>query len=767
MGKIRVRLRVRGTVQGVGFRPFVYGLADRLRLAGFVLNDSDGVLIEVEGPPEAVSSFRGALAVDSPPLAAIEEIDVQEIAPEGSPPIFAIHESRNGEGAHTPIPPDVATCPECLEEILDPGQRRYRYPFTNCTNCGPRFTITTRVPYDRPHTTMSAFEMCPACRREYEDPSDRRFHAQPIACPACGPRLHLSHRSGSRSTEKDVICEVSDLLRRGQIVALKGLGGYHLVCDATEEDSVAELRRRKRREEKPLAVMVGSPEEAQEIIDALPVEVSVLTSRRRPIVLLERVPDAPIAPSVAPNNRYLGVMLPYTPLHHLLMQEVKRPLVMTSGNVSDEPIAFADDDAHRRLGPIADVFVSHDRVIHTRCDDSVVRVVGGKEYPIRRSRGYAPEPLLVAPLFARAVLAAGPELKHTFCIGKGRRAIVSHHIGDLETWEAMSAFLDAVEHFTRTFDVVPEVIAHDLHPDYLSTKWALEIDGVSTIGVQHHHAHIASCLADNGRWERVIGLALDGTGYGEDGALWGCEVLAADLADYDRHLHLGYVPMPGGTAAIREPWRMAAVYLDAAFVGAVPDVGVVRRNGAAWDPVLRMIRTGVNSPRTSSAGRLFDAAASICGVRDRVSYEGQAASELEQLADPSTTRSYPCPLIGNEIDGVALVGALAEDIQSGTPVGEAAAAFHNGLAGALVAACEVAREREGLKTVALSGGTWQNTFLLERVRAWLADAGFEVLIHGRVPANDGGISLGQAMVANARVAGHLDDRPRGGDRMSS
>lgn len=731
------------------------------------MNDSDGVLIEVEGPPEAVSSFRGALAVDSPPLAAIEEIDVQEIAPEGSPPIFAIHESRNGGGAHTPIPPDVATCPECVEEILDPGQRRYRYPFTNCTNCGPRFTITTRVPYDRPHTTMSAFEMCPACRREYEDPSDRRFHAQPIACPACGPRLHLSDRSGSRSPEKDVICEVSDLLRRGQIVALKGLGGYHLVCDATEEDSVAELRRRKRREEKPLAVMVGSPEEAQEIIDALPVEVSVLTSRRRPIVLLERVPDAPIAPSVAPNNRYLGVMLPYTPLHHLLMQEVKRPLVMTSGNVSDEPIAFADGDAHRRLGPIADVFVSHDRVIHTRCDDSVVRVVGGNEYPIRRSRGYAPEPLLVAPLFARAVLAAGPELKHTFCIGKGRRAIVSHHIGDLETWEAMSAFLDAVEHFTRTFDVVPEVIAHDLHPDYLSTKWALEIDGVTTIGVQHHHAHIASCLADNGRWERVIGLALDGTGYGEDGALWGCEVVAADLADYDRHVHLGYVPMPGGTAAIREPWRMAAVYLDAAFSGAVPDVGVVRRNGAAWDPVLRMTRAGVNSPRTSSAGRLFDAAASICGVRDRVSYEGQAASELEQLADPSTTRSYPCPLIGNEIDGVALVGALAEDIQSGTPVGEAAAAFHNGLAGALVAACEVVREREGLKTVALSGGTWQNTFLLERVRAWLADAGFEVLIHGRVPANDGGISLGQAMVANARVAGHLDDRPRGGDRMSS
>jgi hydrogenase maturation protein HypF len=435
------------------------------------------------------------------------------------------------------------------------------------------------------------------------------------------------------------------------------------------------------------------------------------------------------------------------------MQDVARPLVMTSGNMSDEPIAFADDDAHRRLGPIADAFLSHDRVIHTRCDDSVVRVVGGREYPIRRSRGYAPEPLLVKPPFARPILAAGPELKHTFCMGKGRRAIISHHIGDLETWEAMSAFLEGIEHYKRAFDIAPETIAHDLHPDYLSTKWALEAGGEDTIGVQHHHAHIASCLADNGRSDRVIGLALDGTGYGEDGAVWGGEVLAADLAGYDRHLHLEYVPMPGGTAAIREPWRMAAVYLEAAFPGAVPDVGVVRRNGAAWDPVVRMARAGMNSPPTSSAGRLFDAAAAICGVRDRVSYEGQAASELEQVADPSSTRSYPCPLVGNEIGGVALIGALAEDIQSGTPVGEAAAAFHNGLAGALVAASEVVRDREGLETVALSGGTWQNLLLLQHAQARLVAAGFEVLIHQRVPANDGGISLGQAMVANARLSG--------------
>jgi hydrogenase maturation protein HypF len=748
-----MRLRVRGTVQGVGFRPFVYGVAARLGLAGFVLNDSDGVLIEVEGPPGDVSSFREALSIDSPALAAIEEVDIEEIDPVGTSSIFAIRESRDVSGTYTPIPPDVATCSECLAEILDPEQRRYRYPFTNCTNCGPRFTITTRIPYDRPNTTMAAFQMCPACRREYENPADRRFHAQPIACPECGPRLHLGHPLGSHVIEGDAVRDVADLLRRGQIVALKGLGGYHLVCDATREDSVAELRERKRREEKPLAVMVGSPEEARGIVNAGPADLAVLTSRRRPIVLLERLSDAPVAASVAPNNRYLGVMLPYTPLHHLLLHDVERPLVMTSGNVSDEPIAFADDDAQRRLGPIADAFLSHNRAIHIRCDDSVVRVVGGHEYPIRRSRGYAPEPLLVAPPFARPILAAGPELKNTFCIGKGRRAILSHHIGDLETWEAMSAFLEAVEHFQRTFDISPEVIAHDLHPDYLSTKWARETRGVDTMGVQHHHAHIASCLADNRRSDKVIGLALDGTGYGEDGALWGCEVLAGDLLGFERHLHLEYVPMPGGAAAIRQPWRMAAAYLDAAFgASGVPDLDVVRRNEAAWDPIVGMARAGVNSPPTSSAGRLFDAAAAICGVRDRVSYEGQAASELEQLADPASTRSYPCPLVDDEIGGVALIGALADDIHSGTSVGDVVAGFHNGLLGALVAACELVREREKLRTVALSGGTWQNLFLLQRAQARLAEAGFEVLVHRRVPANDGGISLGQAMIANARVA---------------
>ena len=748
---MRVRFRVRGIVQGVGFRPFVYGLAARSGLTGFVRNDTDGVVIEVEGAREAMAAFEDSLLREAPPLAVIEHVDHQEIPAEGGARPFEIRESEQLGRPETPISADVATCEQCLMEVLDPSGRRYRYPFTNCTNCGPRFTITRRVPYDRPNTTMSAFEMCPACKSEYEDPSDRRFHAQPIACPDCGPRLRLVDAKGA-AIEGEPLRTVARLIAGGGVVAIKGLGGYHLACDAGSEPAVAELRRRKGREEKPLAVMVSSPEEARAIVRVSDQELELLTSRRRPIVLLRRAEGAAVALSVAPGNRYLGVMLPYTPLHHLLLQECGRPLVLTSGNVSDEPIAYEDADALDRLGSIVDAFLMHDREIHVRCDDSVVRGLDGHEYSIRRSRGYAPEPLLVTPPFSRHLLAAGPELKHTFCLGLGARALISHHIGDLEMWEAMSAFLQGVEHFERTFDISPEVIAHDLHPDYLSTKWALAIEGVAKVGVQHHHAHIASCLADNGRRDRVIGLALDGTGYGADGAIWGCEVLACDLEGYTRHLHLRYVPMPGATAAVRQPWRMAAAYLEAAFgPGSAPGLEVIRRAGPAWDPVVQMARKEVNSPPTSSAGRLFDAAAAICGIRDTVTYEGQAAAELEQLADGSATLSYPCPVEGEEIDGVALIAALGEDVALGRPTPEAAAAFHAGLAAALARACELVRDREGLHTVALSGGTWQNLLLLRRVRSRLVDAGFEVLVHRRVPPNDGGISLGQAVVANARL----------------
>ena len=745
----RLRIRVRGIVQGVGFRPGVYGLATEAGLGGFVLNDADGVLIEVEGSPERVVGFARALESRPPPLAVVESIETVEVPSQGAT-TFEIRKSEHGAAFRAPISPDVATCDACLAELFDASDRRFGYAFINCTNCGPRFTITSGIPYDRPNTTMAGFPMCARCRREYEDPADRRFHAQPIACPECGPALRLVGGDGAE-LQGDPLTAAAALISGGSIVAVKGLGGYHLACDASNDGAVAELRLRKGREEKPLAVMVEDVDRAREVVVVDADARRVLESRRRPIVLLPRRPDARVAASVAPGNRFLGTMLPYTPLHHLLLRAVGGPVVLTSGNLSDEPIAYRDDDALASLAGIADAFLIHDRPIHARCDDSVVRVVDGREYPIRRSRGFAPEPLLIEPALPRPIVAAGAELKNTFCVAKGNRAFVSHHIGDLETWESMTAFLDGIAHFKKIFDVAPTLVAHDLHPEYLSTKWALALEGVEKIGVQHHHAHIASCLADNGRSERVIGLALDGTGFGDDGSLWGCEVLACDARSYTRHLHLRAVPMPGGAAAVREPWRMAAVYLDAAFgADGIPDLDVARRAGDAWEVVLQMARRGVNAPLSSGAGRLFDAAAAVCGVRDRVGYEGQAAAEFEQHADPRAALVYPCPIEGDEIVGSVLIGTMADDVARGRPLPEVAAGFHNGLAAALVAACETVRTREGLTTVALSGGTWQNLLLLERVRAGLHACGFEVLVHHRVPANDGGISLGQVMVAGAR-----------------
>ncbi len=745
---VRERHQVRGVVQGVGFRPFVHELASRAGLAGFVRNDPRGVVVEVEGPAEAVRAFACALTAEAPPLAAVEAVTTERIKPRGETG-FRILPSRHDGARGTPIPPDVGTCEECLTEVLDPTSRRHRYAFTNCTNCGPRYTITIAVPYDRSNTTMAEFPMCAACRAEYEDPTDRRFHAQPIACPSCGPRLALLDGAG-RPLPGDPIDRAAALLRAGAIVAVKGLGGYHLACDASCEDVVARLRRRKRREEKPFALMVASIADARRLAEPCPAELAVLASPRRPIVLLRRRATAPVAPSVAPGNRYLGLMLPYTPLHHLLLDAAGRPLVLTSGNRSDEPIAHDDDDARDRLTSIVDAFLTHDRRIHVRCDDSVVRVVDGQPYPIRRSRGFAPQPLLVDPPFPQPVLGAGGELKHTLCLGIDDRAVLSHHIGDLETWAAMAAFTQAVAHLNRVFGVRPEVIAHDLHPEYLSTKWAQDQEGVELVEVQHHHAHLASCLVDNGRRDRVIGLILDGTGFGTDGTIWGCEVLAGDLADFERLAHLTPLPLPGGTAAVREPWRMAAVYLDAAFGPDPPELEVMRRAGERWEQILQLAHRGVNAPLTSSAGRLFDAAAALCGSRDQVSYEGQAAAELEQLADPGTGSAYPFPLTADgQLDGVALIAALAEDLARGRPPPEAAAAFHLGVAAGLTTACAAAREREGLLTVVLSGGTWQNLMLLDATRQRLVDAGFEVLVHRRVPPNDGGIALGQAAVAAA------------------
>jgi hydrogenase maturation protein HypF len=749
---VRRRIRVRGTVQGVGFRPYVYKLATEMGLSGYVLNDPGGVLIEIEGAENVAADFEARLTAVPPPLSSIAGIEQESVPPEGGS-AFEILASVSGGERTTPISPDAATCPDCVAEIFDPAERRFRYAFTNCTNCGPRFTIATAIPYDRANTTMSGFVMCDECRAEYDDPTDRRFHAQPVACPRCGPSLQLLDAGGT-AMAGDPVTAAAALLREGRTVAVKGLGGYHLACDARSDAAVAELRRRKAREEKPLAVMAPDLGAVRALVALNAEAESLLTSPQAPIVLLPKRDDgSALAGGVAPGNRYLGVMLPYTPLHHLLLAELGAPIVLTSGNISEEPMAYLDVDAHDRLKTIADAFLGHDRPIRMRCDDSVVRSEAAHTFPIRRARGYAPAPLAVTERFHRPVLGAGPELKHTFCLGVGGRAIVSHHIGDLENFETMEGFTDALEHLARIFSVEPKVVAYDLHPEYLATKWALGLNIQDKVGVQHHHAHIASCLADNGRSGPVIGVALDGTGFGDDGTIWGCEVLVCDTGSYERLTHLRYVPLPGGAAAVREPWRMGAVYLDAAYgeTATELDLAFVRRTGQRWTAILQMARKGINSPPASSAGRLFDAAAAVCGLREVAAYEGQAATELEQVADPSVTAAYHCTVRDDEIDGVELVAALARDLADGRPVPDAVGRFHNGLADALACACVAGRDRTGLATVALSGGSFQNMLLLRRLSARLSNAGFEVLVHHRVPSNDGGISLGQAVVANARM----------------
>jgi hydrogenase maturation protein HypF len=753
----RYSVRVEGVVQGVGYRPFVYGLAHRLELAGFVGNDSCGVFAEVEGASAAVREFLDALESNAPPLARVDRVTATPIPPCGSPG-FVIAASDPAGRRRALVSADSATCADCLAELTDPADRRFGYPFINCTNCGPRFTIVRDVPYDRPFTTMAGFPMCAACHAEYRDPANRRFHAQPVCCPACGPRLRLLDADGSEvASEQPALREAARHLKAGRVLAVKGLGGYHLAVDAASEEAAATLRARKHREDKPFAVMAAGLAQAATLCSFDEAGEQALNSGARPIVLLARKPGAPVASAVAPGNRHLGVMLPYTPLHHLLLAEVGRPIVLTSGNVSDEPIAYTEDDALTRLANLADGFLTHDRPIHIRTDDSVVRPLRGRITLLRRSRGYAPQPLGVREPFQRPVLACGAELKNTFCLGSGDRAFLSHHIGDLANYETLRSFTDGIGHFCRLFDARPQLIAHDLHPEYLSTKYALAT-GMELAGVQHHHAHIASCLADNEVAGPVIGVAFDGTGYGPDGTIWGGEFLIADLVSFARAAHLAQVPMPGGAAAIRAPWRMAAAYLDAVYPGERPDgLGVVRRNARLWEQVIAMARQGVNAPMTSSAGRLFDAVAALLGVRDVINYEGQAAVELEQWADPAEPGAYPAridragtadrPLV---VRGGDLVRAAADDIAAGVAPGVVATRFHRGVARAIASVCGLLREQSGLGAVALSGGVFQNMLLLEMVSDLLEDAGFTVLTHHRVPPNDGGISLGQAVVAAAR-----------------
>jgi hydrogenase maturation protein HypF len=754
--RVRTGIRVEGIVQGVGFRPFVYSLAASLGLGGLVGNDIDGVFAEVEGGAEAVAKFLALLETQAPPLARIEQVSTTSLPVTGRAD-FVIVPSQPGAERRALISADSATCADCLRELADPDDRRYRYPFINCTNCGPRFTIVRDIPYDRPLTTMSGFAMCAQCAAEYHDPANRRFHAQPLCCAACGPRLALLAADGAPLAGSDPLVGAAELLRSGQIVAVKGLGGYHLAVASGNAHAAAALRARKHRDDKPFALMVPDLATARMLCAVDETEARLLISARRPIVLLPRLPDADrhVAPGVAPGNRQLGLMLPYTPLHHLLLEAVAGPIVATSGNVSDEPIAFRDEEALERLAGIADAFLVHDRPIHIQTDDSVVRALHGREAVIRRSRGYAPEPLTVRFGFRRPVLACGAELKNTFCLAKGNRAFVSQHIGDLENAETLRSFAEGIEHFRRLFDVAPKLVAHDLHPDYLSTKYATELAGVELLGVQHHHAHIASCLADNGEAGPVIGVAFDGTGYGTDGTIWGGEFLIADLAAYERAAFLDPVPMPGGAAAIRQPWRMAAAYLAASYPGGIPEgLEVARRNDRYWPAVLAMADRKINSPLTSSAGRLFDAVAALLGIRDQVNYEGQAAIELEQLADTRELGGYQAAIASRDgqlnVRGADLVGAAAEDLADGVARPLIATRFHNGVARSIVKVCVKLREQSGLTAVALSGGVFQNQLLTGRVVTGLADCGFLVMLHSRVPCNDGGISLGQAAIAAAR-----------------
>ena len=756
--RTRRRVRVEGVVQGVGFRPHVHRLATALELGGFVGNDERGVVLEVEGPAQSIEEFLRRLGDEAPPLAAVERVEAETITPFGDR-AFAIVASRTTDRHEVLVAADAAICEDCLRELADPGDRRHRHPFINCTNCGPRYTVVVDVPYDRPTTTMAAFAMCADCRREYHDPTDRRFHAQPVCCPACGPRLRLLDDDG-RVLDGEPIVATARLLRQGAVVAIKGLGGYHLAVDAADADAAAGLRARKHREDKPFAVMVADLDAARRLCEVSPSEAALLTDPARPIVLLHRRDEMRVAPAVAPGNRRLGLMLPYTPLHHLLAAELDRAIVLTSGNVSDEPIAYRDEDALERLSPIADAFLLHDREIHMRVDDSVAHVAAGRPGLLRRSRGYVPRPIHLAREVPRHVLGVGAELKNTVCLARDRHAFVSHHIGDLENYATFRSFLEAIEHLGRLFDVRPEVVAHDLHPEYLSTKHARDLedlDGVELVGVQHHHAHIAACLTDNRHPGPVIGLALDGLGWGTDDTIWGGELLVADVSGFDRVGHLEPVTMPGGVQAIREPWRMALAHLDAAFDGAVPeDLEVVARNAGQWGDVLAVSRSGINSPVTSSAGRLFDAVSALLGIRDVTTFEGQAAIELEQHADPTETAGYPLDVTGDlplRLPAGAMIRAVVDDLRAGVATGAVAARFHNAVVGLLVGACERVRVERGLSLVALSGGVFQNVLLLERLVARLERAGFDVLTHRQVPCNDGGVSLGQVAVAAARERG--------------
>ena len=770
-----VHIHITGIIQGVGFRPFVYNLARRYSLNGWVKNTSAGVDIQVDGSSEVLAVFIADLQNQTPPLAHIDSFTVQECPTNGFHS-FEIIDSESIPLAFQPVSPDISICPDCLRELFDPEDRRYHYPFINCTNCGPRFTIIRDIPYDRPNTTMSGFTLCPECAAEYQNPLNRRFHAQPVACPTCGPQVWLElltdHENGLILARAEAaLQQVQQYLFEGKIVAIKGLGGFHLACDAVNPHAVAELRRRKLRVDKPFALMFASIDQVKQHCFLSKQEQDLLESPARPIVLLTRKPSSPIAVEVAPGQPTLGVMLPYTPLHYLLYTSLNSlapvpVLVMTSGNLSEEPIITENEEARSRLRPLADAILMHDRPIHIRTDDSVMRVfpMTQTHYPIRRSRGYAPFPVQL-PWETQPILAAGAELKNTFCMTNGNYAFISHHIGDLENYETLRSFEDGITHFESLFRVKLQALAYDLHPNYLSTRYILDRadqQGLPALGIQHHHAHIASLMVEHGlnADRSVLGVAFDGTGYGDDGAIWGGEFLLANYSGYQRLAHLAYTPLPGGDLATRKPARVALAQLWQAGLDWDPELPPV---SALCDEERQALRSQlehkINTPLTSSIGRLFDAIAALTGVRQQVNYEAQAAIELEALVDPVEMGAYPFEICSEEsdlkgqknkswlVEPGSLIRAVCEDVYTHTPPRIISARFHNGLAELIRKICLLLRSHTNLSTVALSGGVWQNMTLLTLVVDALRQEDFEVLTHQQVPANDGGLSLGQAAIA--------------------
>lgn len=764
----RIKIEVKGIVQGVGFRPFIYSLAHKYNLKGFVLNNSNGVIIDVEGEEGIIEKFISDIKKKAPPLSRIKNMDIKKLHLVGYEK-FTIKPSSSKEEKFVLISPDIGTCDKCLQELFDPNDRRFHYPFINCTNCGPRFTIIKAIPYDRPKTTMDEFKMCSRCKKEYEDFLNRRFHAQPNACSDCGPKVELiNSQLKAEKYGEDAIIQAAKLLKEGKVVAIKGLGGFHIACDATNPNSVKRLREVKRRDKKPFAMMAKDIQTIFEFCEVSEVEKIKLLSPHRPILILKKKRNNFIADNVAPGQKYYGVMLPYTPLHYLLLEEfyLQNPrlpvLVMTSANLSDEPILYKEEEIFTKFKNIYDYFVTHNRKIYIRCDDSVIRCFEDKELMIRRSRGYVPEPIELPFSIKHQVLACGAELKNTFCVTKNGYAFLSHHIGDLESLESFIAFKEGIEHFKHLFSIEPTLIAYDIHPHYLSTKYALDILdselNIEGISVQHHHAHIASCMADNQIQDKVIGVAFDGLGYGTDGNLWGGEFLITDYSDFKRVGRFQYIQMPGGTQAIKEPWRMACswlwhIYRNDALKLEIEFIKSLDKE--KWDVLKNLIIHRINAPLTSSVGRLFDAVSALLGICKFTTYEGEAAIELETIVDEISSPPYKYELFGkmpNIIIKPELIFVdIIKDLKNKVPVNRISARFHATIIDIVVKMCSEIRKDTGIERVALSGGVFQNMLLLHGVVRKLRNKKFKVYIPSRVPINDGGISFGQAVIASYKA----------------